>query len=221
MSEEKKKSSFRTVYRGGEGRYEEKKSVFLGRVIPVLSEEEALAEVEAAKKKYWDARHNCFAYVLGENSSRVRASDDGEPSGTAGRPILDVLTGEGITNALIIVTRYFGGVLLGTGGLVRAYTAAARDAVENSILTQKIWGAHLRIVTDYTDIGRLQYMLAQRQIPTLSADYGEKVTMEIVLPAEEQGRLEAEIMEATAARTSVEKICLTYYGEADGKIILG
>ena len=109
-----------SVYRGGTGQIEEKKSRFIATLEPVSSEEEAAAFVAGIKKKYWDARHNCSAFIIGDNGDRTRCSDDGEPSGTAGRPMLDVLANEHVTNVCVVVTRYFGGTLLGTGGLVRA-----------------------------------------------------------------------------------------------------
>ena len=117
---------YKTIYEGGEGELVEKKSRFIATVRPVETEEEALAFIEEMKKKYWDARHNCYVYSVGMNREATRCSDDGEPSGTAGRPMLDVLLGAGIYNAAIVVTRYFGGVLLGTGGLVRAYSGAVQ-----------------------------------------------------------------------------------------------
>jgi len=110
----------KSVFAAGCGEIEEKKSRFIAHVEPVTSEEEATAFITAMKKQYFDARHNCYAFVIGDNSELTRCSDDGEPSGTAGRPMLEVLTGEGITNVVCVVTRYFGGTLLGTGGLVRA-----------------------------------------------------------------------------------------------------
>ena len=118
---------FKTVYRGGEAEIVEKKSRFIGTVRPVESEEEAFAFLEEMRKKYWDATHNCFAFVAGERREWVRAADDGEPSGTAGRPMLDVLLGEDLYNTAVVVTRYFGGTLLGTGGLVRAYQDSVRE----------------------------------------------------------------------------------------------
>ena len=116
----------------GYGYYEEKRSRFPAAAYPVRTEEEALSLIAAEKKKTYDARHHCFAYVIGPNRELVRFSDDGEPSGTAGKPILEVLLGRDIHDALIIVTRYFGGTLLGTGGLVRAYTAASQDALDKA-----------------------------------------------------------------------------------------
>ena len=118
--------SFRVLLEGGQGEYEEKKSRFIATVRKCGSEGEALAFIEEMKKKYWDARHNCYAYCLGDRGELARCSDDGEPGGTAGRPMLEMLLGEEIRNAAVVVTRYFGGVLLGTGGLVRAYTRAVQ-----------------------------------------------------------------------------------------------
>ena len=115
-----------------QGEIVEKKSRFIANVFPVDSEEQALEIVEKTKKQYWDARHNCFAFVIGKNNEVQRFSDDGEPQGTAGKPILEVLTKGNIHNTLIIVTRYFGGTLLGTGGLVRAYGQSSKAAIENS-----------------------------------------------------------------------------------------
>ena len=109
---------YKIIYQGGEDEIVEKKSRFIATVFPVRTEEEALGFIEATRKKYWNARHNCFAYVIGDRGELARCSDDGEPQGTAGKPMLDVLLGEGIHNVAVVVTRYFGGVLLGTGGLV-------------------------------------------------------------------------------------------------------
>jgi len=123
---EQMENSYKTIVSYGEGEIVEKKSKFLCKIYPVHSEEEALAHIEQLKKQYWDARHNCYAYIIGKNSETVRCSDDGEPSGTAGRPMLEVLQKEELKDVLAVVTRYFGGVLLGTGGLVRAYTRRYR-----------------------------------------------------------------------------------------------
>ena len=120
---------YKTVYEGGEGEIVEKKSRFIATVRPVKTEEEALAFIEEMKKKYWDARHNCYVYSVGKNREYTRCSDDGEPSGTAGRPMLDVILGEDIYNVAAVVTRYFGGILLGTGGLVRAYSRSLQEGL--------------------------------------------------------------------------------------------
>ena len=133
-------SGYKCIYEGGTGEIEEKKSRFICHVKPVETEEEAVAFINAKKKEYWDARHNCSAFVIGKNAELTRCSDDGEPAGTAGRPMLEVLLNEEIRNVAVVVTRYFGGVLLGTGGLVRAYQAAVKAGLEESSIIEKLEG---------------------------------------------------------------------------------
>ena len=132
----------KTVYIGGEGEIVEKKSRFIATVRPVASEEEAVAFIAEMKKKYWDARHNCSAFVIGDRQELSRCSDDGEPAQTAGRPMLDVLLREEIHNVAVVVTRYFGGVLLGTGGLVRAYQGAVQAGLASSTIIDTAYGRH-------------------------------------------------------------------------------
>lgn len=153
---------YKTVYRGKEGEIIEKKSRFIATVRLVETEEEALAFIEEMKKKYWNATHNCFAYVIGERRECVRCSDDGEPSGTAGKPMLDVLLGEELYNTAVVVTRYFGGTLLGTGGLVRAYSKAVQEGLAQSDLIEKQYGNILEIGTDYNGVGKIQYLIREK-----------------------------------------------------------
>ena len=155
---------YKTVYQGGEGETVEKKSRFIATVIPVKTEEEAIAFIESMKKKYWNATHNCSAYVIGEQFQIQRCSDDGEPSGTAGKPMLDVLLGEEIHDTAVVVTRYFGGTLLGTGGLVRAYTAAAADALSHAVIITRIRGLKVNIATDYNGLGKVQYIVGREKL---------------------------------------------------------
>ena len=154
----------KTVYIGGEGEIVEKKSRFIATVRPVASEEEAVAFIAEMKKKYWDARHNCSAFVIGDRQELSRCSDDGEPAQTAGRPMLDVLLREEVHNAAVVVTRYFGGVLLGTGGLVRAYQGAVQAGLAASTIIDKKEGIQLTVGTDYTGLGKLQYLIAQQNL---------------------------------------------------------
>ena len=137
--------AYNTIYEGGTDEIVEKKSRFIAQVFPVETEEEVATILEQMKKKYWDARHNCYAFVLGEASQISRCSDDGEPSGTAGRPILEVINGKELTNILIVVTRYFGGTLLGTGGLVRAYSQSAQAGIMASKVIRKEVGYRVSI----------------------------------------------------------------------------
>ena len=153
--EERTADSYRVLLEGGEGEYVEKKSRFIATLRKCESEEEAARFVEEMKKKYWDARHNCHAFIIGDRGELTRCSDDGEPSGTAGRPMLEVLTGAELRNAAVVVTRYFGGVLLGTGGLVRAYTQAVKEGLKNCKAGRMCYGHLVRITTDYVWIGRI------------------------------------------------------------------
>lgn len=187
----------KVVYQGGEGEIVEKKSRFIATVRPVESEEEAVAFIAEMKKKYWDARHNCSAFVIGSNQELTRCSDDGEPSQTAGRPMLDVLLREDIHNAAVVVTRYFGGTLLGTGGLVRAYQKATQEGLADSLIIDKQQGKTLTIGTDYNGLGKIQYILAQQGITTMGTDYTESVDIHVMVPAGEEEKLVDEITEGT------------------------
>ena len=191
--------AYRVVYEGGEGEIVEKKSRFIATVRPVESEEEAVAFINEMKKKYWDARHNCSAFVLGERQELTRCSDDGEPAQTAGRPMLDVLLKEGITNVAVVVTRYFGGVLLGTGGLVRAYQKAVQEGLANAQIIEKRNGLLLYIKTDYNGLGKLQYLFAQKEIAILNSEYAADVIMTVLVPAERKAEIEKAVTEATNA----------------------
>lgn len=195
--------SYKTVYTGGEGEIEEKKSRFIAHVFPVESEEQASEFVEKTKKKYWDARHNCYAYVLGSSGEVSRCSDDGEPSGTAGRPILEVLMGQEIRNVLVIVTRYFGGTLLGTGGLVRAYSQATQAGLKESQLITKTLGYRMTIDTDYNGIGKLQFLAAGLEIPIVDTLYSDRVQMILMVASEQCDRVKKEVTEATAGQAKI------------------
>lgn len=210
---------YKTVYEGGTGEIVEKKSRFIANVRPVQTEDEALAFIEEMKKKYWDARHNCSAYILGERQEQMRCSDDGEPSQTAGKPMMDVLAGAGLTNTAVVVTRYFGGTLLGTGGLVRAYSAAVQEGLKNSRIITKYWGTELLVGTDYNGIGKLQYLFGQRQIPLLDAEYTEKVQFTVLVPFSRVQEIRKAVTEATSGQAAVEEKRSLYFAEVDGEYV--
>ena len=212
--------NYKTIYEGGEGEIVEKKSRFIATVRLVEKEEDALAFIEEMKKKYWDARHNCYAYSIGEHREFTRCSDDGEPSGTAGRPMLDVILGEDIYNVAVVVTRYFGGVLLGTGGLVRAYSGAVQEGLRASKVIQKQHGISLALTADYTAIGKLQYIAAENQLPVLDTEYTDRVIMHLLVPNDQVGRIQKTITEATSGRVKMEKEKELYFAEVDGNIEL-
>lgn len=211
---------YQTVYEGGSGEIVEKKSRFIATIRPVETEEEALAFVEEMKKKYWDARHNCYAWVTGERGRLSRCSDDGEPAQTAGRPMLDVLTGEGIRDVCVVVTRYFGGTLLGTGGLVRAYSGAVQEGLRHSVVVEKLPGRQLQIFTDYNGAGKIQYVAAQMGIPVQDTEYAEQVTMKMIAPLAQAEQLIAQVTERTAGKARIEEMGEVYYGVANGEVFL-
>lgn len=212
---------YKTIYQGKEGEIIEKKSRFIATVRLVETEEEALAFLEEMRKKYWNATHNCFAYVIGEHREIVRCSDDGEPGGTAGKPMLDVLLGEEMYNTAVVVTRYFGGTLLGTGGLVKAYSRAVQEGLKNSLVIEKQFGTILEIDTDYNCLGKIQYLIGEKKIPVLNSEYTEKVTIRIILPADEAEGLQADLIEATNGKVKITATEQLYYAVLNGKVLMG
>lgn len=215
-----RQESVKLVYKSGEGEIVEKKSRFIAAVLPIESEEEAVQYIEQYKKKYWDARHNCYAYSVGLEQPILRFSDDGEPSGTAGKPILEVITGQELHNVLVIVTRYFGGTLLGTGGLVRAYTDATKVGIENStVVTQKL-GKKLSISTNYTDIGKLQYFFNKDQIDVEDTIYEADVKAILYVPLSEIDYVKKQITEMTSGQAVIEELEDCYYFAYDGAYVV-
>ena len=178
---------YKILFDGGEGELTEKKSRFIATTRPVESEEEAVAFIDEMKKKYWDARHNCSAYVK---------------------------------NICVVVTRYFGGTLLGTGGLVRAYSGAVQEALKNSVIVEKCPGAELKIHTDYNGIGKIQYITAQMEIPVLETQYTDAVDVVCMVPLEKEGSLVAQITEKTGGKAVMTREKECYYGFADGELVL-
>lgn len=186
------------------GEYEEKKSRFFAELFPISSETEAEERLASVRKRYYDARHHCYAYVLGRNCETQKQSDDGEPSQTAGLPILGVLKGEELRDALLVVTRYFGGILLGTGGLVRAYTAAAKEAVRNAVLMEAVCGYRGTAEIDYTLLGRLRYLTERLSIREESTDYTDKVRVSWLIPEEALPSFEKQLEELGHGGISLE-----------------
>lgn len=213
-------SPVKTLYQGGSAEIIEKKSRFIANVEKIETEEDALAFIAKMKKQYWDARHNCYAFVAGKSHNLQRCSDDGEPSGTAGRPMLDVLLREDIHNLVVVVTRYFGGTLLGTGGLVRAYQKAVQEGLHNSIIIEKMQGRNLKIDTDYNGIGKIQYILAKQQITVIDTIYTDKVTTEVMVPIEKLEILQQDITENTNGTAHFQIGGLVEFASVNGKVIL-
>ena len=188
------------LYEGGQGEIVEKKSRFIANIFPVTTEEEALEKITAMRKKYYT----------------VRCSDDGEPSGTAGRPMLDILDGQGIYNVVAVVTRYFGGTLLGTGGLVRAYSGAMKEGLNHCVLLEKETGYPLTVTVDYNEVGKIQYLARTNEIHELSCEYGNEVVFRFLVPEEKIDSFETALTEKTAAKAKLErgeKLCYGFHGD--------
>lgn len=191
----------------------EKKSRFIAHVIPVETEEEALSKIEALKKEYWDARHNCYAFVIGEMGEVQRFSDDGEPQGTAGKPILEVLLNQNIHNTLVVVTRYFGGTLLGTGGLVRAYGKATSEGIKNATTMVVCDGKKFDLKIDYNSVGKVKHVMVQLGIVNVEEDYGEDVVMHIHMKASDFETFESQVRDITSGKAEISNIEETPYKE--------
>lgn len=196
---------YATILEEGNDEIVEKKSRFIGYVRHVETEEDAISFVNEIKKKHYDARHNCYAYTIGQEQPLLRFSDDGEPGGTAGKPILEVITGSELCNVCIVVTRYFGGTLLGTGGLVRAYTEASKAAIEATEIVIKRLVVPFFITTSYTDLGKIQYILGNEGIAIADSEYGEDVILKTAIFVDDVERIEKRLTEETAARARFTK----------------
>ena len=214
----------------GEGNAEvvRKKSRFLSVLLSVNDEKQAFSEIDRIKKEHYNARHNCFAFIVGKEPFTERFSDDGEPQGTAGKVILDVMKHNHLSNALIVVTRYFGGVLLGTGGLTEAYSAAAAEAVKNAGLMRVLWGRQVDISLDYTDYGKLEYLIRDKGIPVLSSDFSESVKVSVMTLDKEDDECSLmtseafvnKVTELTNGKGKSEVSDVIEFGLSDGKVIL-
>ncbi len=208
------------LYQGGSGEIVEKKSRFIATLEKIETEEEALAFIARMKKQYWDARHNCYAFVAGTNQELQRCSDDGEPNGTAGRPMLDVLLREDIHNLVVVVTRYFGGTLLGTGGLVRAYQKAVQEGLKNSVIIEKMQGKLLTIVADYNSVGKIQYILAQEEIATMDSSYTDRVELKVMVPLDRLTGVQEAITEGTNGTARFQVGEQVAFAAVKGEILL-
>lgn len=193
-------TSYNTILSDGVDEIAEKKSRFIGYAHPVKSEEEAYCFVETIKKKHYDARHNCYAFAIGKENTLYRFSDDGEPQGTAGKPILEVISGDKVADVCIVVTRYFGGTLLGTGGLVRAYTEAAKRALRKAGIQIMKRVKLVDITSNYNDSGKIQYILNNNGIYIKNTGYTDEVLFQTCIPVEMEDYLKKQVTEATSAR---------------------
>ncbi len=176
---------FRTIKENAEAEIIEKKSKFIASLFKVSSSDEAEHIIKNIKKKYYDARHNCYAYSVIDNEKIItKFSDDGEPSGTAGVPILNVLNGNKLTNVLVVVTRYFGGILLGTGGLVRAYSEATKSAIDKTGIVEKQLGYKVMFELSYSEFEKFKYYANLNKISTINVEYVENVIITLEMTTE-------------------------------------
>ena len=178
----------------------EKKSRFIAHVIPIESEEGALEKIESLKKEYWDARHNCYAFVVGANNEVQRFSDDGEPQGTAGKPILEVLLNKNVHNTLILVTRYFGGTLLGTGGLIRAYGQASVEGLKDAEVQAVFDGVAFELSVDYESIGKIKYNMVQFGVGDAEEEYTDGVTLKIQMKKTDFEKFKTSVIDVTSGK---------------------
>ncbi|MDD4843871.1 MAG: YigZ family protein [Anaerotignum sp.] len=198
-------NQYKTILCEAEAEIIEKKSRFIATVRPVKSEDEARVFIEEMKKKYWNATHNVFAYQIGEHNELQRFSDDGEPQGTAGMPVLSVLKGEDVKNTAIVVTRYFGGTLLGTGGLVRAYGRSAKEGLLAAGISELIRYVRYEIVAEYTESGKVQYEILQEGHILFDTQYSDKVVYTVFVKAEETDAFEKKMLDVFRGNTPFVK----------------
>ncbi|MCL6601463.1 MAG: YigZ family protein [Paenibacillus sp.] len=206
---------YRTVRSSGSLEVVIRKSRFIGHVMPVENEDEAVLFIEEIKKKHWNATHNCSAYTIGERDEIQRQSDDGEPSGTAGKPILEVIRNQGVKNVVIVVTRYFGGIMLGAGGLIRAYTDGAVLALEAGEVITRVLRREVFVEIDYTWLGKVENELRGRGIKTGETLFTDKVTL-TCLPCNDEGdAFIAWITDLTQGQARVTEGQRLYYSEGE------
>ncbi len=197
--------AYRTLAGGGEAvaTYEIQKSKFIAHSLHVETEEAARDFILAMKKKYYDARHNCSAYILGERADKAKSNDDGEPGGTAGNPILEAMKKRGLTDACVVVTRYFGGIKLGAGGLIRAYGHTAGLGIEAAGLLEMRPFVPLEVTVSYDLLAPLEHYLRSETIRTEEPAYAEAVTLHLLLPPTEIEARSAELIDRTAGRAQL------------------
>ena len=202
-------SDYLTLRKEAEDEFIEKRSRFIGYAKPVTTQEEAMDFINQIRAKHWDATHNVYAYVLREGQAR-RYSDDGEPSGTAGVPVLDVLLKENITDCVVVATRYFGGVMLGAGGLVRAYSHTSKIAVDAAGIMKMSVCSVMSVTCDYNFYGRLTSLIPEFGGITEDTEFGENVTVKFYLPKANEGLFDAKLVDSSLGKFSAVKICEKY-----------
>ncbi len=211
---------YKTILNQAEAEIIEKKSRFISTVRPVKDEDEARAFIDEMKKKYWNATHNVFAYQIGDRNEIQRCSDDGEPQGTAGKPVLDVLAGEDIKNTAIVVTRYFGGTLLGTGGLVRAYGKSAKEGILSAGVAEMVLYRKFSIVTDYPTSGKIQYEILQDGHIIHDTVYTENVEFIVLTEADFADNFNSKMIDVSNGKAQINMLNELYGVWLDGNLDL-
>ncbi|MDO7907317.1 YigZ family protein [Paenibacillus sp. JX-17] len=206
---------YRTVRQAGNKEIVIRKSRFIGHIQPVESEEEAIQFIEDIKKQHWNATHNCSAYMIGERDEFQKQSDDGEPSGTAGKPILEVIRNQGLKNVAIVVTRYFGGIMLGAGGLIRAYTDGAVAAIEAGEAITRVLHQEVFVELDYTWLGKVENELRSRNIRQGETSFTDKVTLLCLPEAEEAEAFQAWMRDLTQGQSLITEGSQLYFTEGE------
>lgn len=213
-------NQYKTILSEGEAEIIEKKSRFIATVRPIKSEDEAKVFLDEMKKKYWNATHNVFAYQMGEHNELQRFSDDGEPQGTAGLPVLNILKGEEVKNIAVVVTRYFGGTLLGTGGLVRAYGRAAKEGLLAAGIVELTLYIRYEVTAEYTESGKVQYEILQGGHILFDTQYSDKVVYTVFVKVDEADGFEKKMMDVFRGNTSYVKQKEQYGVWQEGKFSL-
>lgn len=213
-------SNYKTLHKFGVDEYIVEKSTFIGYAKPIKTEEEAVEFINEIKKKHKDATHNVWAYTIGENMNIQRYSDDGEPQGTAGIPTLEVIKKEDLRDVVVVVTRYFGGIKLGAGGLVRAYTKGAKVGIEAGIVIEKVKYSEVKIKIEYTQLGRIQNEIMNLGFKVKDTIYSEDVELIVYVRNEEAQSLMDRIIDITSGTADVSLGEEYYLSEKDGELIL-
>jgi len=202
-----------TISKKGASRIVEKKSVFIGQAAPVGDEKEALEFIDEVRRKLADANHHTFAYQIGENNEIQRANDGGEPSGTAGRPILEIIKQENLKDIVVVVSRYFGGILLGTGGLVRSYGKAGHQAIIDGKIIEKVYGQKISIMLDYHLLGKVQNYLNSEKIFIENLSYTDKVLVGCLVSFEEINRVIKELQDICYGAVNISQGDTGYFSQ--------
>ncbi|MCL2353364.1 MAG: YigZ family protein [Defluviitaleaceae bacterium] len=211
---------YKTIYNQAEVEFVEKKSKFIGYAFPVTSEEEALEHLENIRKMHFKATHNCFAYQIGENNQFKKQSDDGEPNGTAGMPILDYIQKSGLKNILIVVTRYYCGILLGTGGLVRAYGKGASMAAAAANIIEKNLHQKLEVAVPYNLSGKVEYEIRNQNYILLDILYEDIVKFVVVIEYDKADGFVKYMADITANVANITPLGLVYTADVGGKVVI-